>query len=143
MGAGDAGAWAGHTQTTRTGTAPLRQVRRTEPASPQTAFNCDGRTAPCASHQGWEDLMNTSHVTGALLAAAGLLAVAPGSAAAQSLHGPYVAAGLGYDSMPDRDLNINGFQVSSQWKSGPAIFAALGYRWSPNLRFEIEGSGRE
>jgi len=87
--------------------------------------------------------MNGSHVAGVLLAAAGLAALAPGSAAAQSLHGPYVAAGLGYDSMPDRDLTISGFQVSSQWKSGPAVFAALGYRWSPNLRFEIEGSGRE
>src|SRR5689334_21397263 len=87
--------------------------------------------------------MNRSHVAAALLAAAGLPALAPGSAAAQSLHGPYLAVGAGYDDMPDRDLAINGFKVSSQWKPGVGAFAALGYRWSPNLRTELELSGRE
>ena len=87
--------------------------------------------------------MTRSHVTAALLAAAGVLALAPGSATAQSLHGPYIAVGGGYDSMPDRDLSINGFGVSSQWKSGKGVFAAFGYRLSPNVRVELEGSGRE
>jgi opacity protein-like surface antigen len=87
--------------------------------------------------------MNRSHVTTGLLAIAGLMVLAPGSAAAQSLHGPYIAVGGGWDGMPDRDLSINGFGVTSQWKSGLGVFAAFGYRWSPALRFEIEGSGRE
>jgi opacity protein-like surface antigen len=87
--------------------------------------------------------MNRPHVAAGLLVAAGLMAFAPGSATAQSLHGPYLAVGGGYDDMPDRDLAINGFKVSSQWKPGVGAFAALGYRWSPNLRTELELSGRE
>lgn len=87
--------------------------------------------------------MNGPHVTAGLLAVASLVAFAPGSAAAQSLHGPYVAVGGGYDSMPDRDLSISGHMVSSQWKSGEGAFATLGYRWTPALRTEVEASGRE
>lgn len=87
--------------------------------------------------------MNGPHVAAGLLAVAGLVVLAPGSAAAQSLHGPYIAVGGGYDSMPDRDLTINGTRVSSQWKSGEGGVAALGYRWSPALRTEVELSGRE
>jgi opacity protein-like surface antigen len=90
-----------------------------------------------------ELLMNRSHVTVGMLAAAGLAAFAPGSAAAQSLKGPYIAVGAGYDDMPDRDLAINGKTVSSQWKAGEGGFAALGYRWSPALRTELELSGRQ
>lgn len=87
--------------------------------------------------------MNRPQVTAGLLTVAALVALAPGPAAAQSLHGPYVAVGGGYDSMPDRDLAINGHTVSSQWKPGEGAFAALGYRWSPALRTEVELSGRE
>jgi opacity protein-like surface antigen len=86
--------------------------------------------------------MNRLQAT-ALLALAGVMVLAADSAAAQSLHGPYLAVGGGYDDMPDRDLNINGHTVSSQWKPGLGAFAALGYRWSPNLRAELELSGRE
>ena len=86
--------------------------------------------------------MNRHQITARLLAVAGFMAFA-GPAAAQSLHGPYIAAGGGYDSMPDRDLAIDGHTVSSQWKSGEGAFAALGYRWSPALRTELEISGRE
>jgi len=78
-----------------------------------------------------------------MVALGGLIAFAAGSAAAQSLHGPYVAVGGGYDWMPDRDLSIDGHAVSSQWKSGAGVFAAFGYRLSPALRVEVEGSGRE
>ena len=85
--------------------------------------------------------MKTPPIT-ALLAAS-LIAFAAGSAAAQSLNGPYVAVGGGYDSMPDRNLDITGHPVSSQWKAGKGGFAALGYRWSPALRTEIEVSGRD
>ena len=77
-----------------------------------------------------------------LLAIAGISLLAPGYAAAQSMNGPYVALGVAYDDMPDRDLVINGFKVSSQWKTGWGGLAALGYRWSPNLRTELELSGR-
>lgn len=86
--------------------------------------------------------MNGLQVTG-LAAVAGLVVFAPGFAAAQTLHGPYLAVGGGYDSMPDRDLTISGFRVSSQWKAGEGVFASLGYRWTPNLRTELELSGRE
>jgi opacity protein-like surface antigen len=87
--------------------------------------------------------MNRSQVTASLLAAAAAVAFASGPADAQSVRGAYVAVGGGYDSMPDRDLAISGHTVSSQWKSGEGAFAALGYRWSPALRTEIEISGRE
>ena len=87
--------------------------------------------------------MNKPYVAAGLLAAAGLVAFAPSSAAAQSEHGPYVAVGAGYDSMPDRDLAIGGRTVSSQWKHGFGGFGALGYRWSRALRTELEVSGRE
>ena len=87
--------------------------------------------------------MNRPRLTAGLLAIAGLAVFAPGMAAAQSQHGPYLAAGVGYDWMPDRDLNINGFGVSSQWKPGAAVFAAVGYRLSPSFRVEVEGSGRD
>jgi opacity protein-like surface antigen len=86
--------------------------------------------------------MNRPQVSAQLLVVAGLVFL-PGAAAAQSLHGPYIAVGGGYDSMPDRDLEINGHAVSSQWKSGLGAFAALGYRWSPAIRTELELSGRE
>jgi len=87
--------------------------------------------------------MKKPHVTLGSMAVFGLLALAPGAAGAQTLHGPYLAVGGGYDDMPDRDLSINGFGVSSQWKPGLGVFAAFGYRLSPNLRLELEGSGRE
>lgn len=77
-----------------------------------------------------------------LLAVAALSAVAPSQAAAQSALGPYIALGAGYDYMPDRNLNISGHAVSSQWKAGFGGLAALGYRWSPHLRTELEASGR-
>jgi|GEM_PF-1441601 len=76
-----------------------------------------------------------------LAGAAALLALAPSRAAAEPL-GPYVALGAGYDDMPDRNLTISGRRVSSQWKSGYGGLAALGYRWTPNLRTELEASGR-
>ena len=77
-----------------------------------------------------------------LLAAAALSALAPSPVAAQSALGPYIALGAGYDDMPDRHLTISGRAVSSQWKPGFGGLAALGYRWSPNLRTELEASGR-
>lgn len=77
-----------------------------------------------------------------VLAAAALSALAPSRADAQSAPGPYVALGAGYDDMPDRDLTIGGRTVSSQWKPGFGGLAALGYRWSPHLRTELEASGR-
>jgi OOP family OmpA-OmpF porin len=87
--------------------------------------------------------MNRSQVTAGSLAVAGFMVLAAGSASAQGERGPYIAAGGGYDSMPDRDLAISGHTVSSQWKPGEGAFAALGYRWSPALRTELEVSGRE
>lgn len=77
-----------------------------------------------------------------LLAAAALSTLAPSQAAAQSALGPYIALGAGYDDMPDRNLDISGRTVSSQWKSGYGGLAALGYRWSPHIRTELEASGR-
>ena len=77
-----------------------------------------------------------------LLAAAAFSALAPSHAAAQSILGPYVALGAAYDDMPDRNLTIGGRTVSSQWKAGFGGLAALGYRWSPHLRTELEASGR-
>lgn len=86
--------------------------------------------------------MNRPQVTAGLLAV-GLAVCAPGHAAAQSAPGFYVALGAGYDDMPDRNLVINGFHVSSQWKPGFGGFAALGYKWPSGLRTEAELSGRE
>ncbi len=68
-------------------------------------------------------------------------ALAPVPAAAQT-EGPYVALGLGYDRMPDRNLTINGNAVSSQWKPGWGGLAAIGYKWEFGLRTEAEYSGR-
>lgn len=85
--------------------------------------------------------LNHQKIAG-LLTVSGAILLVPGYAAAQSLNGPYIALGAAYDNMPDRDLVINGFKVSSQWKTGWGGLAALGYRWSPNLRTELELSGR-
>ena len=86
--------------------------------------------------------MNRTQGLTGLLAATALSALAPSPAAAQSAPGPYIALGAGYDDMPNRNLTISGRRVSSQWKSGFGGLAALGYRWSPNLRTELEASGR-
>jgi opacity protein-like surface antigen len=86
--------------------------------------------------------MNRPRVTAGLLAVVGLAVFAPGSAAAQSALGPYVAVGAGYDNMPDRNLVITGAKVSSQWKSGSGGFVAAGYKWRSGLRTEAELSGR-
>ena len=86
--------------------------------------------------------MNTTQGAAGLAAAAALLALTPLRAEAQSALGPYIALGAGYDSMPDRNLTISGRAVSSQWKDGFGGLAALGYRWSSNIRTELEVSGR-
>lgn len=75
------------------------------------------------------------------IVAAGAVALAPVSAAASPL-GPYFAAGVGFDQMPDRDLNSNGNTVNSQWKNGWGILTAVGYKWYFGLRTEGEFSGR-
>jgi len=85
--------------------------------------------------------MNKAHGLAGLAAAAALSGLAPSRAVAEPL-GPYIALGAGYDDMPDRNLTISGRRVSSQWKSGYGGLAALGYRWTPNLRTELEASGR-
>jgi opacity protein-like surface antigen len=85
--------------------------------------------------------MNRAHGLAAVAAAAALSGIVSSRAAAEPL-GPYIALGAGYDDMPDRKLTIAGRRVSSQWKSGYGGLAALGYRWSPNLRTELEASGR-
>src|SRR5512138_1743105 len=77
-----------------------------------------------------------------LLALGALCGLAPSRAAAQEALGPYVSMCIAFDDMPDRNLAINGRVVSSQWKSGFGGLAALGYRWSPNFRTELEASGR-
>jgi opacity protein-like surface antigen len=77
-----------------------------------------------------------------VLAIAGLAIMAPASAHAQSALGPYVALGLGYDHMPDRNLVLTGRALSSQWKPGYGALAALGYKWFFGLRTEAEYSGR-
>ena len=74
--------------------------------------------------------------------AAGAIALAPLPAAAYTEVGPYVAVGLGFDHVPDRDLSINGNTVSSQWKNGWGLLGAVGYKWFFGLRTEGEFSGR-
>lgn len=86
--------------------------------------------------------MSKRPITAGLFAVVGLAAFAPGYAAAQSVPGPYVALGAGYDNMPDRNLSITGHAVTSQWKPGWAAVAALGYKWPSGLRAELELSGR-
>src|SRR5579872_6196531 len=86
--------------------------------------------------------MDRPRITFGLLAVAGLALVGPGPAAAQSQLGPYLSLGLGFDEMPDRNLAINGHEVSSQWNSGWGGFAAVGYKWYFGLRTEAEYSGR-
>jgi len=86
--------------------------------------------------------MDRFQIKAGLVAVVGLAVFAPGYAAAQSELGPYVAVGLGYNNMPDRNLQIFGRQVSSQWDGGVAGLAALGYKWSSGLRTELEISGR-
>jgi opacity protein-like surface antigen len=81
-------------------------------------------------------------IAAGLISVFGITALIPGVAAAQAENGPYIALGVAYDDMPDRDLVIGGRQVSSQWKTGWGGLAALGYRWSPHLRTELELSGR-
>jgi opacity protein-like surface antigen len=81
-------------------------------------------------------------MTVGLLAVSGVAALVPGSAAAQSELGPYLALGLGFDKMPDRDLAINGHTVNSQWKNGWGFVSAIGYKWFFGLRTEGEFSGR-
>src|SRR6201984_811954 len=75
-----------------------------------------------------------------LATVAGILLLAPGPANAQSALGPYLALGLGYDQMPDRNLVINGNARSSQWKPGWGALAAVGYKWYFGLRTEAEYS---
>jgi opacity protein-like surface antigen len=87
--------------------------------------------------------MNKLQIGWGLASMLGFMAMAPGHAAAQSALGPYVAVGGGYDSMPDRNLSIGANRVSSQWKNGKGAVLALGYRWSPALRAEVELSGRD
>jgi len=70
----------------------------------------------------------------------------PSTAMAQgavSQTGLYAGLGAGLDSMPDRSLDINGFHVTSKWKSGWGVLAAVGYKWDFGLRTEIEYSYRE
>jgi opacity protein-like surface antigen len=89
-----------------------------------------------------ETYMIGPKITAGLLAVAGLALFAPGHAAAQSAPGLYAAVGVAYDDMPDRNLNISGHTVSSQWRSGWGGLAAAGYKWSSGLRTELELSGR-
>lgn len=101
------------------------------------------RPAACVQRiSDWASCAKRPQNMAALLAVSGIALCAPGYAAAQSLHGPYISLGAAYDKMPDHDLTINGFAVNSQWKSGWGGLAALGYRFSPNLRAELELSGR-
>ena len=86
--------------------------------------------------------MVKAQITTALFAAIGLATCAARPAAAQSVLGPYVGVGVGYDNMSDRNLVITGRAVSSQWKSGWGTVGVLGYRWSPHFRTELEASGR-
>lgn len=86
--------------------------------------------------------MNGPKTTVGLLALAGLMLMVPGSAAAQSVLGPYIALGGGLDDMAERNLSINGHSVSSQWKEGWGASAAAGYKWYFGLRTEAEISGR-
>ena len=86
--------------------------------------------------------MNNPRMTVGLLAVAGVAVFAPNPAKAQSALGPYLALGLGYDQLPDRNLAINGHAVSSQWKPGWGALAAVGYKWYFGLRTEAEYSGR-
>jgi len=77
------------------------------------------------------------------LVAAGLTILAPACAGAAQGHlGPYVAVGFAYDKMPDRNLDIAGRTVSSQWKAGWGGLATLGYKWASGVRAEAELSGR-
>ncbi len=55
----------------------------------------------------------------------------------------YLALGVGYDAMPDRNLDYTGFAVNSQWASGYGVLLALGYRGPYGLRAELEFSQRE
>lgn len=75
-------------------------------------------------------------------AACAITALTTGPAAAQAALGPYLSLGFGLDKVPDRDLNINGHTVSSQWKPGWGGLAAVGYKWFFGLRTEGEFSGR-
>ena len=78
-----------------------------------------------------------------LSALAGFTAFAVGPAQAQSALGPYIALGVGADHLPDRNLTISGRSgVSSQWKPGYGLLAAVGYKWFFGLRTEAEFSGR-
>ena len=86
--------------------------------------------------------MNRPNLTLVLCALTSFAALFPGSANAQSALGPYLALGLGYDQMPDRNLVINGAARSSQWKPGWGALMAAGYKWYFGLRTEAEYSGR-
>ncbi len=86
--------------------------------------------------------MSKVQIFAGCLAAAATLALAPVPAAAITEVGPYAAVGLGFDHVPDRDLNINGNTVSSQWKNGWGLLGAVGYKWFFGLRTEGEFSGR-
>jgi hypothetical protein len=44
--------------------------------------------------------------------------------------------------MPDRDLDISGRVVSSQWKPGWGGFVAIGYKWFFGLRTDAEYRAR-
>lgn len=86
--------------------------------------------------------MNRAHILVGSVAAICLVVAAPAPLAAQSALGPYLALGGGLDDMAERNLNINGHEVSSQWKEGWGAFAAVGYKWYFGLRTEAEFSGR-
>jgi OOP family OmpA-OmpF porin len=83
-----------------------------------------------------------NHSIAGTIFAAGIAALAPASAHAQSELGTYLSLGAGFDQMPDRDLVINGHSVNSQWKRGWGAVAAVGYKWFFGLRTEAEFSGR-
>jgi opacity protein-like surface antigen len=57
--------------------------------------------------------------------------------------GFYVGGSVGADSLPNISANVNGFDVTSSWKTGYAVMLNAGYKWDFGLRTEIEYSYRD
>ncbi len=57
--------------------------------------------------------------------------------------GFYLGGSIGADSMPNISLKVNGFPVTSSWKTGYAVTLTGGYKWDFGLRTELEYSYRD
>ena len=80
-----------------------------------------------------------------LMAAAGAVALTMASGAAAQVNGLYIAGDVGYHQA-EAELDSTGPGARVNWSFSPdadwAGFGRIGFRFSPNIRLELEGGYR-